>query len=146
MKTKSNFSFLFFKSFKLSNAGFMIVLILFSWAAFLKKLTAISLVFWFLSNAITDPSSGNANDIVSVLKPVKVPISKIFFILEVLTNKCKKWHWEIEICILFISPKLSLYEIISFWIGFSFIEWLLIYSSISLLTLRFEPILFKFLF
>ena len=58
----------------------------------------------------------------NALKPVKVPISRIFFIFDVLIIKCKKWHWETAICILFISPKVSLYEIISFWIGFNSIE------------------------
>ena len=38
----------------------------------------------------TEPSSGNAKDIVNALNPVKVPISKIFFILENLINKCKQ--------------------------------------------------------
>ena len=35
------------------------------------------------------PSSGNAKAIDNVLKPVKVPISKTFVILEILIIKCK---------------------------------------------------------
>ena len=46
------------------------------------------------------PSSGKATDIDKALKPVKVPISKILFILEILIIICNKWHWEIAIWIL----------------------------------------------
>ena len=74
IKTKSNFSFLI--SSKLSKAGLINVLILYSWFAFLKKSIATLLVSSFLSKAIILPSSDNAKAIDNVLNPVNVPISK----------------------------------------------------------------------
>ena len=48
------------------------------------------LIKHFLSNVINFPSLGRANDMVKALNPVNVPISKIFFIFDVLIIKCKK--------------------------------------------------------
>ena len=74
----------------LSSAIFIIVLIFFSWFAFLKKLVAILLVSVFLSYAIMLPSFGSANAIDSALRPVKVPTSSIFFEFEILIINSKK--------------------------------------------------------
>jgi hypothetical protein len=70
--------FSFFISARDSKAGLIVVLIFFSCLAFLKNSIATLLVYEFLSNAITCPSSGKAKDIDKALRPVKVPISKIF--------------------------------------------------------------------
>ena len=63
----------------------MIILILSSCFAFLKKFNATLLVFSFLSIVTISPSFGKAKDIDKVLKPVNVPISSIFLIFDILT-------------------------------------------------------------
>ena len=45
--------------------------------------------FEYLSKLIKNPSNGSAKAIDKALKPVKLPISKIFLILEILINVCK---------------------------------------------------------
>ena len=54
---------------------------------FFKKANAILFVSSFLSNAINLPSSGNARAIESALKPVKVPISNTFLMLDIFIIK-----------------------------------------------------------
>ena len=89
---KSNFFFLLCKLSKDTVALFIKRLILLSIFAFLKKLIATSEVSLFLSKAVNLLFSSIAKPIVKALKPVNVPISKIFLGLIILTIKCKKWH------------------------------------------------------
>ena len=62
----------------------------------------------FLSKLIKDPPSGNDKAIDKALKPVKLPISKTFFVLDVLINVWRNCACEIEICNFFWSPRLRL--------------------------------------